>query len=737
MGSKDMSHLPRLTTPEDLPFHMANNIPPPARSMSQIPRPTSRKNFQREASRTHSPTAFVEPFRGTAIALVAQSPATEADIQHFILGHCEAIDKFGQELINPTGTKFAWVLTKEDLWPGQYYTNELLQTKGLVQEVGETVLDDVNKEDLEIIFRDDEADSDSVSEAARKMRLMRSHKGTSLAALIAGASVSDFLAGEDRIDTTSVHITPPSGITSKQSTTKSPAIPTKTRSSPPTNASPDNDTSPEVARVSQYTDHHPSPSLAALIAAADLSESSQEDSDTESDANEDCPPLVRYKYINTPEPISLGPCYDPTFPRHSPCATHEQLAYGKSAIAAIKLLRRRFEAEHDATGDGAWYREWIVEKGESGIPAGALMHGGSMLRYEIMYEDEEELENDEHYDESSFLYELDEDDLQSEEEVSLESSSPFDCTVGVYVHPIEEAIGSLSGDITGGNCENDDLRIKEVNGELHYGDAHWSHISTPPLATRTIHIRNASMNDAWGDLSSVRTSILSKRSMATTKSSCTSVSASDLDHSILINALDLGIAVHKSRVDFVSLNEVLAKGFRPHSAGDITLPTDERREYAISAPPTRKVSIISLRPRARDDDGSLCALGTWMAPDEPEHVASNINHPLKSTTSAVNVISPTNVEDASSTTASAGRLTHFVEHLDDADSEADYNPTTLGNLSNNKPSRREKWLGKMKSEGEKMSGQVQAAVKSTKMFTRTLVGFVPAALGSRSPFVSV
>ncbi|KAH3973493.1 hypothetical protein HBI25_079710 [Parastagonospora nodorum] len=696
MGSKDMSHLPRLTTPEDLPFHMANNIPPPARSMSQIPRPTSRKNFQREASRTHSPTAFVEPFRGTAIALVAQSPATEADIQHFILGHCEAIDKFGQELINPTGTKFAWVLTKEDLWPGQYYTNELLQTKGLVQEVGETVLDDVNKEDLEIIFRDDEADSDSVSEAARKMRLMRSHKGTSLAALIAGASVSDFLAGEDRIDTTSVHITPPSGITSKQSTTKSPAIPTKTRSSPPTNASPDNDTSPEVARVSQYTDHHPSPSLAALIAAADLSESSQEDSDTESDANEDCPPLVRYKYINTPEPISLGPCYDPTFPRHSPCATHEQLAYGKSAIAAIKLLRRRFEAEHDATGDGAWYREWIVEKGESGIPAGALMHGGSMLRYEIMYEDEEELENDEHYDESSFLYELDEDDLQSEEEVSL-----------------------------------------EVNGELHYGDAHWSHISTPPLATRTIHIRNASMNDAWGDLSSVRTSILSKRSMATTKSSCTSVSASDLDHSILINALDLGIAVHKSRVDFVSLNEVLAKGFRPHSAGDITLPTDERREYAISAPPTRKVSIISLRPRARDDDGSLCALGTWMAPDEPEHVASNINHPLKSTTSAVNVISPTNVEDASSTTASAGRLTHFVEHLDDADSEADYNPTTLGNLSNNKPSRREKWLGKMKSEGEKMSGQVQAAVKSTKMFTRTLVGFVPAALGSRSPFVSV
>ncbi|KAH5407080.1 hypothetical protein HBI42_132890 [Parastagonospora nodorum] len=700
MGSKDMSHLPRLTTPEDLPFHMANNIPPPACSMSQIPRPTSRKNFQREASRTHSPTAFVEPFRGTAIALVAQSPATEADIQHFILGHCEAIDKFGQELINPTGTKFAWLLTKEDLWPGQYYTNELLQTKGLVQEVGETVLDDVNKEDLEILFRDDEADSDSVSEAARKMRLMRSHKGTSLAALIAGASVSDFLAGEDRIDTTSVHITPPSGITSKQSTTKSPAIPTKTRSSPPTNASPDNDTSPEVARVSQYTDHHPSPSLAALIAAADLSESSQEDSDTESDANEDCPPLVRYKYINTPEPASCSPCYDPTFPGHSPCATHEQLAYGKSAIAAIKLLRRRFEAEHDATGDGAWYREWIVEKGESGIPAGALMHGGSMLRYEIMYEDEEELENDEHYDESSFLYELDEDDLQSEEEVSLE---------------------------------------QETNGEFHYGSTHWSHNSVITPATRTIHIRNASMNDVWGDLSSVRTSIFSKRSMATTKSSRTSVTASHIDHSNLIEALDLSIKQHKSREGFVSLNGVLATEFsRPRSAGDNIQSVDK---YHENEQLMREVSIISLRSRARDDfyvsDGSLRALGTWMAPDEPEHVASNINHPLKSTTSAVNAISPTDVEDPSLTTASAGRPAHFVEHLDDADSEAEYNPTPLGDLSDKKPSRRAKWLGKMKIEAEKMLGQVQAAVKSTKMFARTIVGFVPAALGSRNPFVSV
>jgi hypothetical protein len=506
--------------------------------------------------------------------------------------------------------------------------------------------------------------------------------------------------------------------------------------------------------------HHISSSLAALIAATDLSESSQEDSDTESDTSEDRRPLVEYRYINTPEPTTRNSCYDPTFPGHSPCTTHEQRAYGKSAIAAIKLLRRRFEAEHDATGDGAWYREWIVAKGESGIPAGALMHGGSMLRCEIMYEDDEELENEEHYDESGFLFELDESDLESEEEVVLvsrcccefwmpftdfvlqESSNPFDYTVGVYVPLIEEATESLNGDFTYPVCEKDDLSIKvhnvntsfmhnanptqEINDKLHYGDTHWSQISTPISATRTIHIRNASMNDVWGDLSSVRTSIFSKQSMVTTKSSRTSVTASHLDHSNLIEALDLSVRQHKSQDGFASLNGLLATEFsRPRSAGDNTLSAHER---CRSASLTREVSVIFLRSRVRDDEGSLCALGTWMVADEPEYIAARTNHPLESTVSATDAISPT---------ASAGRPTHFVEHLDDTDSEADYNPTPVDEQSTNRPSRRAKWLGKMKREVEKVLGQVQAAVKSTKLFTRTLAGFVPAAFSAKNPFFGI
>jgi len=364
----------------------------------------------------HSPTTFSEPLRGTAMALIAHSPATEADIQAYILNTCAAIEKVGYEHIKPTGTKFVWVLVKEDLWPGQYYTNELLQMKTLVQEDGGVVLEEDTKEDFEIFCPGGEADSCSDAEAARKMRLMRSHKGTSLAALIAGASKSDFLPGDDGIDTESV----PCSVTSKQSTPKSPSTPTKTRPSSPARSSPDNDTSPEIARVSPTTPRRHGHSLAALIAAANLSDS-EGDSNTASDASDDHSPLVEYKYADAPKPDDARYCYDPVFPGHSPCDTREQLACGKSAKAAIKLLRRRFAADHDATGDGSWYREWIVWKGESGVAAGELMHGGSMLRYEITFEEDEveELENKEKYDESGFLYELDEHGVESEEDVGL------------------------------------------------------------------------------------------------------------------------------------------------------------------------------------------------------------------------------------------------------------------------------------------------------------------------------
>jgi len=325
----------------------------------------------------------------------------------------------------------------------------------------------------------------------------------------------------------------------------------------------------------------------------------------------------------------------------------------------------------------------------------------------------------------------------------------------VYVPLIKEATDSLLKAVTDPAPEKDypvsevhnvntlffhnANHSQETNVELHCGCTNWSHIPTPAPATRTIHIRNASMNDVWGNLSSVRTSIFSKRSMVTTKSSRTSVTANHLDHSNLIEALDLSIKQHKSQDGFASLNEVLATEFRrPHSAGDNTRSADESRE---SASVTRKLSIISLCSRARDEDDSLCALGTWIVTDEPAHIASK-NHPSEPTVSATNDISPIDIEHVDperqqSTTSPTGRQTNFVEHFDDTDSEADYGPTPIHESCTDKPSRSVKWIGRMKSEAGKVSGQVQAAVKSTRMFTRTLVGFVPAALKARNPFQGV
>jgi hypothetical protein len=86
------------------------------------------------------------------------------------------------------------------------------------------------------------------------------------------------------------------------------------------------------------------------------------------------------------------------------------------------VLRRWFEALHDVTGDGAWYRAWIVEKSESGIAhAGAMAHGGSALRYEPMYE--EEIETEDQYDDSGFSYELEECDLDLDEGIVLVSTA--------------------------------------------------------------------------------------------------------------------------------------------------------------------------------------------------------------------------------------------------------------------------------------------------------------------------
>jgi hypothetical protein len=161
-------------------------------------------------------------------------------------------------------------------------------------------------------------------------------------------------------------------------------------------SSPDNDTSPEAARKVRLTRSHTGVSLAALIAAADLGENSDESSDTTSDSSasevseED--DAVVYAYAIIPTLASerafsnLHPCLDPTFPGHSPCATYKSLGFGRSRGAALRVVRRRFESQDYSTCESNWYRAWMKKKHEAG--GGLVMvNGSSSLRFEVSSEE--------------------------------------------------------------------------------------------------------------------------------------------------------------------------------------------------------------------------------------------------------------------------------------------------------------------------------------------------------------
>ena len=102
------------------------------------------------------------------------------------------------------------------------------------------------------------------------------------------------------------------------------------------------------------------------------------------------PEMLRRKSISPFSPLqrtntlSFGrnPCYDPGFPGHSPCATHEEGWYGRSADDALEMMRERFEILHYADEDTGYVKEWKKAKEELGMGmVMVMMHGGSRLRW--------------------------------------------------------------------------------------------------------------------------------------------------------------------------------------------------------------------------------------------------------------------------------------------------------------------------------------------------------------------
>jgi hypothetical protein len=601
--------------------------------------------------------------------------------------------------------------------------------------------------------------SHASQEAARKARFMRNHKGTSFTALMAGAEIQEELSVDGDSDNvsvvTSLHIDHSSDAhndeisTKKHNVSDSPTTPKKSPPSSPTSISPDKDTSPEVARTLTLMRTCDGPSLAALIAAADTSEfsSDEDNSDTTSDHSDDESPLVQYAYATTSTPLVRRPCHDPDFPGHSPCVTHHERTYSRSADAAFKVVRRRFEVVHHVAGDGAWYREYILQKGEGSGEDLGMVHGGIGLRYEVSLEEEDV------HDESKTFFELDEQELENEDvlvspcsssrvstdaDVTLKQfSSPFDDSVGIYVTPPKEH------DIDSNDYDDDsfDLEVSSHSSSLLFSAdrkqeldndfQHAAYLSTPTPATRIVHIRNASMNDMGSTKSTVSTSVFSKQGSVTTKTSQGSINTGNSGYSQLMDALDLcGHGID-----------------RPNTAACGILG-DEGNKHIAHRWATHRVSAVSVRSSARDDfhvnDSSLRALGTRTASMRPELSDTNIIHLSVHTDHGGRSSDETAIIDVTLFEASNSMPTFeshcptgFVELVEDTDSEVDYEPFFLTHLNADKPSRRRQYAKMMKGAAKRISGKTHDVVQTTKHFARTLCGFVPATATARNPFAGI
>ncbi|KAF2029633.1 hypothetical protein EK21DRAFT_89576 [Setomelanomma holmii] len=358
-------------------------------------------------------------------------------------------------------------------------------------------------------------DEDMDAEAARRARLLRSHKVVSLAALIAAANRDEPLV-EDAADAGDIKPSP--------NTSETIAAPT-----PPT-TSPDNDTSPEAA-------HSPCLQQSRPILSQTLH------------PNSTSSPMTMTLLSESPSP---SPAATPSSlaMRHAPCAKHITRKYGHSCNAAIHMLRDHFEARHSSTGHVGWYQAWCEVKPNG---SGDMVHGGSRLRYEVTGEDEDRnvltwLEgtetsskyavDDPNWDDSELVVSNSPlptptvDDVSShfdEHAASLttlqRSSSPFDDTVGLP----DEHLGHEDATIAESSCSQvDDRDI---------------HLNTPSPAPRISNIRDARAADEMSENTSPCTSVFTRKSV-TTNSSRESHGMTEVRHSPVLDAFDLDLDLY-------------------------------------------------------------------------------------------------------------------------------------------------------------------------------------------------
>jgi hypothetical protein len=216
--------------------------------------------------------------------------------------------------------------------------------------------------------------------------------------------------------------------------------------------------------------------------------------------------------------------------------------------------------------------------------------------------------------------------------------------------------------------------------------------NTPHTPPHIIHIRYTSTNDALSDMSSTRTSVFSKQPSVTTKSSHASMNTADGNYSRLIDALAL---------------EVDVNGLRKSAAAD--------RGSSFN-----NASSLNSKPNGIDN--------------EIDSLRNTLEVLLRFDQEFEGLVTSPTVQSIASTSASTADLPSLHRVHADPDIGNGQVTNTAEAEALQKPSRGHRWLGALKWQAKKVPCKAREVVKSTKRFTRTFLGFVPATMAARNPF---
>jgi hypothetical protein len=196
------------------------------------------------------------------------------------------------------------------------------------------------------------------------------------------------------------------------------------------------------------------------------------------------------------------------------------------------------------------------------------------------------------------------------------------------------------------------------------------------------------MNDAMSDKSSVHTSVFSHQASATTMSSHASANMAEAQYSQSIDALMLEIDVNVCRYGAATVR--LSSLAEPSSS-----PTDSSDSIG---------TLDSTLKELPHTNGDLEQLATGAT--------------------------------AQSTASKSGGAAHLPSlhrvHVN-SDVSNEHTTATAEDEAQHKPSRGHRLLEGMKRQVKKVPSKARDLVMSTKRFTRTLCGFVPAVIAARNP----